>query len=127
VSTPSISLARRLPSVKGKEQELLKMKTVSESSSPAKQVIEIEVETNPKASAPTGGKRFFSRTPYREVASFHSLVEGGVELVTVGGRTLARSRSGERIPVRDSLPAGLTRTLKVTPVFITGVGRGRFF
>ena len=108
------------------------LKTVSESSSPAKEVIQIEVdfsgvETKAKASSPIEGKTFFSRTPYREVASFRSLGEGGVELVTVGGRTLARSSSGGRIPVRDSLPAGLTRTLKVTPVFITGVGRGRFF
>jgi len=125
VTTPSILLTRRLPSVDGKEQEVLK--TVSESSPPAREVIEIEVDVGGVEIAKVSSPIFFSRTPYREVASFHSLSEGGVELVTVEGRTLARSSSGGRIPVRESLPAGLTRTLKVTPVFITRVGRGRFF
>ena len=73
------------------------------------------------------GKFFFSKVPHREIVTYQSRRDGGVSLVNRKGQTLAHIRAGSTIPVLNQLPAGVSPTLKITPVFITGVGRRRFF
>lgn len=68
------------------------------------------------------GKTFFSKVPYREVVRFQPDRSGGVSLVNTEGITLAHRRAGASIPLLNQLPAGLTPTIKITPVFISGVG-----
>jgi len=73
------------------------------------------------------GKFFFSKVPYREIVTYQSQRDGGISLVNRKGQTLAHSMAGSTIPVLNQLPAGLSPTLKITPVFISGEGGRRFF
>ena len=67
---------------------------------------------------------FFNKVPYREVVTFQSDQIGGVSLVNTQGHTLAHNKAGHTIPILNQLPAGLAPTLKITPVIISGLGKG---
>ena len=83
----------------------------------------VQKSVKPSVSA-NPGQTFFNKVPYREVVRFLPDQTGGVSLVNTQGHTLAHNKAGHTIPILNQLPAGLTPTLKITPVIISGLGKG---